>query len=154
MVADRLAAARIPVILDPTDNLPDSFESLGATMENASRLAAADVTVAFKTDATHNASNSRHLAGNAVAHGLPYEEGLAAVTLNPALIYGLGDEAGSIEPGKAADVVVWDGDPLEVTTYADQVVIGGRIIPMVSRSTLLRDRYLELDGPLPPAFAN
>ena len=154
MVADRLAEARIPVILDPTDNLPASFESLGATMENAARLAAAEVTVAFKTDETHTASNSRHLAGNAVAHGLPYEEALAAVTLNPARIYGLGDEVGSIEPGKAADVVVWDGDPLEVTTYADQVVIGGRVIPMVSRSTLLRDRYLKLDRPLPPAYAN
>jgi imidazolonepropionase-like amidohydrolase len=154
MVADRLAEARIPVILDPTDNLPASFESLGATMENAARLAAAEVTVAFKADETHTASNSRHLAGNAVAHGLPYEEALAAVTLNPARIYGLGDEVGSIEPGKAADVAVWDGDQLEVTTYADQVVIGGRVIPMVSRSTLLRDRYLKLDRPLPPAYAN
>jgi imidazolonepropionase-like amidohydrolase len=152
LVAEALADARVPVILDPTDNLPASFESLGATMENATRLAAAGVTVAFKADETHNASNIRHLAGNAVAHGLPYQEGLAAVMLNPALIYGLEGELGSLEPGKAADVVVWDGDPLEVTSYPDQVVIAGRIIPMVSRSTLLRDRYRDLDGPLPPAY--
>jgi imidazolonepropionase-like amidohydrolase len=154
MLAERLAAARVPVILDPTDNLPASFESLGATMENAARLEAAGVIVAFASDETHNASNIRQLAGNAVAHGLPYEAGIAAITLNPARIYGLDAELGTLERGKAGDLVIWDGDPLEVTSVAEHVVIAGRSVPMVSRSTLLRDRYMELNRPLPPAYTN
>ncbi len=154
MVADKLAAARVPVILNPIDNLPASFERLGSTLENAARLHQVGVVIAFSTDETHNARNMKQLAGNAVANGLPYEAGLAAITLNPAKIYGLDQSVGSIERGKSADLVIWDGDPLELTTFAEQVFIGGRQIPMVSRSTLLRDRYLELDRAMPPAYAN
>lgn len=152
MVADKLAAAEIPVILDPTDNLPGSFEMLGATMENAARLHAAGVVIAFSTDETHNARNMRQLAGNAVAYGLPWQAALEAITLNPARIYGLEGELGSLEPGKAADLVVWDGDPLELTSFPERVVIAGRDIPMVSRATLLRDRYRDLGRPWPPAY--
>lgn len=154
LVAAELAAANVPVILDPIDNLPGSFEALAATTENAARLHAAGVVVAFSTEESHNASNMKQLAGNAVAHGLPYDTALQAITLNPARIYGLGERLGSISVGKAADLVIWDGDPLELTTFAEQVFIGGREIPMVNRSTLLRDRYLELDEDLPPAFRN
>jgi imidazolonepropionase-like amidohydrolase len=154
LVADRLAAAAVPVILNPLDNLPQQFESLGATLSNAARLHKAGVLIAFSTEESHNARNMKQLAGNAVANGLPYEAGLAAITLNPAQIYGLEETMGSLAAGKDADIVIWDGDPLELDTFATQVFIAGREIPMVSRSTLLRDRYLEPDESLPPAYRN
>ena len=147
MVADRLAAAGVPVIINALANLPHSFESLGATLENAARLAAAGVTVAFGPDSTgggsHNSRNLGQSAGVAVANGLPWQVGLAAITANPAHIYGL-EDVGQLQPGFVADVVIWDGDPLEVTSYPDAVYINGRAMPMESRHTLLRDRYLEL----------
>ena len=86
---------------------------------------------------------NRQLAGNAVAHGLPWEAGLAALTANPADIFGIGAERGRIEKGKVADLVLWSGDPLEVTTVAEQVWIAGNPVTMRSRQTELRDRYLE-----------
>jgi imidazolonepropionase-like amidohydrolase len=151
-VADQLAAARVPVILNPLQDLPGRFDQLGSTLENASRLHAAGVTIAFSIGDSHNAGNNRQAAGNAVAHGLPWPAALAALTINPARIYGLDARVGTVEPGKDADLVVWDGDPLEVTSAADQVLIGGEVIPMVSRQTLLRDRYENLAEPLPPAY--
>jgi imidazolonepropionase-like amidohydrolase len=85
----------------------------------------------------------RQLAGNAVAHGLPWEAALAAITANPAEIFGLGGMRGRIEKGEVADLVLWNGDPLEVTSAADQVWIAGRAVEMRSRQTELRDRYLR-----------
>jgi imidazolonepropionase-like amidohydrolase len=152
MEADRLAAAQVPVILDPLENLPDRFESLGATLENAARLHAAGVTVAFATGESHNARNMRQAAGNAVAYGLPWDAALAAMTVNPARIFGMEGATGSLQAGKDADLVIWDGDPLEVTSAAERVFIRGRDIPMVSRHTLLRDRYGNDAGPLPPQY--
>jgi len=153
MVADELAAADVPVLLDPLQNLPTRFETLGSTLENAARLHAAGVQFAFATGATHNARNITQAAGNAVAHGLPWEAALAAITVTPARIWGIDDRVGRIEAGMEADIVVWDGDPLEVTTYADHVVIRGLEVPMTSRHTQLRDRYMNLDeGELPRAY--
>ena len=85
----------------------------------------------------------RQLAGNAVAHGLPWESAFAAITSNPAEIFGLGATRGRIAVGQVADLVLWSGDPLEVSTLADQVWIAGREIEMRSRQTELRDRYVE-----------
>jgi len=155
MVASELAAARVPVILNPLDDLPLAFETLGATLENAARLARAGVVIAFETGDSHNARNLTQLAGNAVASGLGYEDALKAISLNPARIYGMADRLGTIEPGKDADLVVWSGDPLEVTSAAETVLIHGEKIPMTSRQTLLRDRYLRfLRNPhaRPPAY--
>lgn len=152
LVAEPLAAAGVPVIINPLENLPRRFEMLGATLENAARLHAAGVTLAFATFQSHNARNMRQLAGNAIAHGLPWEAALAAMTANPAQIFGQQQRTGSIEAGKDADLVVWDGDPLEITTAAERVFIRGRDIPMVSRHTLLRDRYREIAAPLPPQY--
>lgn len=142
-VADELAAARVPVLLNPLQDLPARFETLGATLENAARLQKAGVLIAFATGDTHNARNLTQAAGNAVANGLPWPEALKALMLNPAKIYGMDDRLGTLEPGRAADVVVWSGDPLELSTFADQVFIAGRPVPMVSRQTLLRDRYMQ-----------
>jgi imidazolonepropionase-like amidohydrolase len=151
-VAPQIATAGVPVLMDPVDNLPDSFETLGATLEAAARLQKAGVTVAFATNDSHNARNLRQSAGNAVTYGMPWDDALRAITLNPARIWGLADRYGSLEPGKDADVVVWDGDPLEDTTMADAVFIHGVQMPTRTRQTELRERYRTLKGDLPPAY--
>ncbi len=143
VVARELAEAGVPVILDPLENLPNDFDRLGARLDNAKLLHEAGVTIAFsQTDSFHLRKN-RQLAGNAVAHGLPWDAALAAITSAPADIFGVGAARGRIEPGQAADLVLWSGDPLEVTTVAEQVWIGGNAVAMRSRQTELRDRYLE-----------
>ena len=153
MVAGELANANIPVILDGVNNLPGNFDRINARQDSASLLADAGVTFAFGAAVqTHNARLITQSAGNAVANGLSADQALAAITRVPAEIWGVGDVTGSIEPGKAAHVVIWPEDPLELTSYPDAVFIGGVAIPMVSRQTLLRDRYLLPDQGRPPAF--
>lgn len=152
MVADRLAEAGVPVLLDALANLPADFDRLGARLDNAAILHAAGVTIAFAGAGTHQARTLRQVAGNAVANGLPYEAGLLAMTANPAAIFDLGDDIGTLQAGSRADLVIWSGDPLEVTSVAEQVVIGGTPMPMVSRQTLLRDRYLPQDTRRPRAY--
>jgi imidazolonepropionase-like amidohydrolase len=144
VVAKELAQADVPVILDPLKDLPSDFNNLGATLDNAARLQRAGVRIAFSSGDSHNARLVRQLAGNAVAHGLPPESALAAITANPAEILGLGTTRGHIAVGQVADLVLWSGDPLEVTTLADQVWIDGHPIDMHSRQTELRDRYIDL----------
>jgi len=154
LVAAQLAAAKVPVLIDGLENLPGSFDSLGATLENAARLHAAGVAVGFsqRGDASHNARKMRQLAGNAVANGLPWEAGLAGLTAMPAKALGVSHRIGSIEVGKLADLVLWSGDPLEVTNSARQIWLAGKAMPMQSRQTQLRDRYLRAAGPLPRAY--
>lgn len=142
LVADKLARANVPVILNPLQNLPSSFEQIASTLQNAAALHSKGVLIAFTQGESHNARNLKQGAGNAVAHGLPWNAALEALTVNPAKIFGVANY-GQLAPGYDADVVIWDGDPLEVTTYAEQVFIAGRRIPMESRQTLLRDRYLD-----------
>jgi imidazolonepropionase-like amidohydrolase len=144
-VAGELAAARVPVIIDALEDLPGGFDSIGATLENAARLQRAGVKVAFTLDspAPHNVRKLRQTAGVAVAYGLPWEAGLAALTRVPAEIFGVADRFGSIERGRRANLVVWSGDPLEVTSFATHVFIDGVLQPERSRQTELRDRYLE-----------
>jgi imidazolonepropionase-like amidohydrolase len=151
-VADQIAAAKVPVLVNPMEDRPDSFESLGATLENAARLHKAGVTLAFMTGDAHNARNLKQAAGNAVAYGLPWDAALEAITTAPARIWGIADHYGSLEPGKDADVVIWSGDPLELTTFADAVFIRGKEMPMKSRQTELRDRYKDLGGSVPLAY--
>ncbi|MBI1366194.1 MAG: amidohydrolase family protein [Alphaproteobacteria bacterium] len=143
-VGRELAAANVPVIVDPLENLPEQFEDLGSTLANAARLNAAGVRIAFYHQDEFNERLLPQLAGNAVANGLPYDAALAALTINPAMMFGLGDRLGSLEPGKAADVVIWDGDPLELTTRPVAVFIDGRRMSMENRQTKLRDRYKDL----------
>ncbi|MGF6417809.1 hypothetical protein ABH900_001280 [Stenotrophomonas sp. AN71] len=144
-LAPELATAQVPVFVDVLSNLPASFDQIGATLENAARLQRAGVAVSFvqRGDASHNARKMRQLAGNAVANGLPWADGLAGLTRIPAQAFGVADQIGSIEPGKRADLVLWEGDPLDVAHYAEQVWLGGRAMPMRSRQTELRDRYLQ-----------
>ncbi len=143
LVAAKIVDQNVPVILDPMQNLPQRFETLGARLDNAALLHKAGVLIAFATIDSHNARNLKQAAGNAVANGLPYEAALEALTVNPARIYHIADNYGSVATGKDADLVIWGADPLEVTSFAERVFIRGRDIPLVSRQTLLRDRYLE-----------
>ncbi|HEX8244899.1 MAG TPA: amidohydrolase family protein [Longimicrobium sp.] len=145
MVAGDLAAARVPVVVKVLNNLPGSFESLGATYENAARLRRAGVQVAITSGETFKAYTLRQEAGNAVAYGLSWDEAFRAVTLYPAQIWGMAENYGTLEAGKVADVVVWDGDPLELLTRVEHVFIRGREVPLVSRETQLRDRYRRID---------
>lgn len=143
LVANDLAKANVPVILDPLNDLPIDFDRLAATLENAARLQRAGVRIAFSSGDTPQARLVRQLAGNAVAHGLPWEAALAAITSTPAEIFGLGATHGKIAVGQAADLVLWSGDPLELSTLAEQVWIAGRPVELKSRQTELRDRYVE-----------
>ncbi len=155
-VASELQAANIPVILDPMYNLPGQFEDLGATLENAARLHAAGVKIAFYNPQGFGAHNLRLLtqhAGHAVASWFPYEAAMAALTINSAEMYDLQSQLGSLEPGKIADVVIWDGDPLELTTEPDAVFINGAQQDLNNRQVMLRNRYRDLSrGDLPHAY--
>lgn len=148
-VADELVRANVPVLLTPVDNIPASFEALGATLDNARRLRAAGVLVAFQGNGNHRERELRYNAGNAVAAGLPWEQGLAAITISPARIFGLADRVGSLETGKDADLVIWDGDPLDTLGRPSAIFIRGEAQPMTSRQTLLRDRYMPSGGSQP-----
>ncbi len=141
-VATELQAAGAAVIIDPLHNLPASFDQLGATLENAARLHAAGVTLVIGSGemASHNARKARQAAGNAVAHGLPWDAALAALTANPAHVFGV-DDRGRIVVGLRADLVLWNGDPLETSSFAERVFIEGREQSMETRQTELRDRH-------------
>ena len=148
MVADELAAANVPVIVTSLINLP-GFETLGTTYENPARLHDAGVQVLLSSFDAHNVRNLRQVAGQAVAFGMPWEEALRAATATPAATFGVGDRVGALAPGLEADVVVWSGDPFELTTWAERVYIKGREIPQESRQRALFERYRTLEG-LPP----
>jgi imidazolonepropionase-like amidohydrolase len=153
-VADQLATAKIPVFIDAMEALPSSFEQLGSTLENAVRLQRAGVSVSFinGNDSSHNARNVPQPAGNAVANGLPWEAGLAGITSSPAKALGVDAHVGSIEIGKSADLVLWSGDPLDVSSSATAMWLSGTPTPLISRQTLLRDRYLAPSTNLPRAY--
>jgi len=152
MVAKQLADANVPVLLDPLINLPYNFDNLGARLDNAALLAAANVTIAISGAGSHNAARQRQMAGNAVAYGLEHQAGLAALTINPARIFGVADQQGRIKQDLPANLVLWSGDPLEVTSVAERVIINGKLIPMESRQTRLRDRYLPENPEMPRAY--
>lgn len=146
--AEPLAAAKIPVVLDPQANLPGSFDQLGVRQDNAALLARAGVTVAIGQagGAIHSNYNAgmalREGAGIAVANGLPYADALRAVTVNPLSIWGRG--GGMLTAGSDADLVVWDGDPLEPSTNAMAVIVEGRQVSTRSRQDLLAERYRDI----------
>lgn len=139
-VADELASAKIPVIIDPEFNLPGGFDQMGATLANAARLYNAGVTIAIGME-THNIRLATQHAGNAVAHGLSHEAAMAALTVNPARIFGMEGTIGSLAKGARADLVIWSGDPLEVTEAAETVLINGKVIEHTSRQIKLQQRY-------------
>jgi imidazolonepropionase-like amidohydrolase len=143
MVAGELAKARVPVVVKPLTDIP-SFDSLGATLENPARLARAGVTVVLASFDTQNSRNLRQETGNAIANGMAAAAALQAVTLAPARVWGVSDRVGSLDVGKDADLVVWSGDPFELTTSAETVFIKGIEMPKDTRQRALLERYRTL----------
>lgn len=153
MVANEIAKAGVPVIVDPQADLPESFETLGSRLDNATRLRAAGVLVIIT--GSRDFTNLRQLrlnAGMAVASGMAYGDALAAITLNPAKAYGLDSQRGSLEVGKSADLVLWTGDPLETSSWPTVVFIDGVEQPSQTRAYELRDRYSKAVDGMPPAY--
>jgi len=162
-VADQIAASGIPVIASAANDLPASFEMLAATWSNVGRMRNAGVKVSIgmiDDNDTRYLFNERQYAGNLVAlqkvpgaTGVSWGEALAMITSAPADAIGLGGQIGSLRSGKRADVVIWSGDPLEMTSNADAVWIDGVRQPLETRQTKLRDRYRDLTpNTLPEAY--
>jgi len=144
MVAEDIAAAGVPVMTNAASNLP-SFEVLGASYENVSRMQAAGVTIILSSFDGYNVRNLKQEAGFAVSYGMPHEAALRAVTLTPAEVWGVADEVGSLERGKAGDVVVWSGDPFELLTSVEHVFIDGVEISYDTRQKALFEKYRSLE---------
>lgn len=153
LVAGEIAAAGVPVILDSQADLPDSFESLGARLDNAAQLRAAGVTIAIMGSRdVNNLRQQRFNAGLAVANGLPRDQAMAAITSDVARMWGM-TGVGTLSVGQEADVVLWTGDPLETSTWPLAVFIGGVEQPADTRAFELRDRYLKpAASGYPPAY--
>ncbi|MCA9537657.1 MAG: amidohydrolase family protein [Myxococcales bacterium] len=149
LAADALAKARVPVILDPSVDAPLDFDRLHSRADAAALLAKAGVPIALSTFATHQVRKLRQWAGNAVRAGLSHDDALRAVTATPAALYGLGDR-GVIRAGAVADLVVWSGDPFELLTHAERVIIGGEAVPTRHRQTALFERYRHLPALVSP----
>ena len=150
LVADQLAQADVAVMLNPFVYGAGSFDQLHGREDNAALLHDAGVAVIFASGSAHHSRELRQTAGNAVRGGLDHTAALAAITSTPADVFGL--ERGRIEPGSVANVVLWSGDPLEVTTSVEALWIRGDAIPLTSRHTELRERYRTLPGsPVAPA---
>lgn len=145
-VLDEIASYHVPVIVGPIYDAPAPNERYDAVFSLPAELQKRGVTIALASGGG-SSSDSRNLpyaAGYAVAYGLPYDEALKAITINPAEMFGFGDSLGSLDVGKTANVVVANGDPLDVRTSVKQVFIEGVAVPMVSRQTQLRDQYMSL----------
>ena len=162
-VADRIAAARVPVIANALNDLPSTFEQLAATQSNVARLRAAGVPVSLgmiNDEEARQVRLARQQAGNLVAvgrvpgaSGLSWGEALATITSAPAEAVGMGGEIGSLRPGRRGDVVIWSGDPFENSSAAEIVLIDGVRQPLDNRQTKLRDRYRTAsEGALPKAY--
>jgi len=159
MMADKLAAARIPVLTGAMNNIPAGFAALGQRQENAGLLRKAGVQVALignsggGDEEAFNVRNLKQEAGNAVSYGMTWDDALRAVTLAPAEFFGAADRIGSLQPGREGNVVVWSGDPFEFTTRAEHVFVRGREYKEKTRQDLLIERYRNLPGthnaPLP-----
>jgi len=145
--ASELAAARVPVVVEPLTDVPQ-FDALSPRLDNATLLRAAGVTTVLAQRDMAQFRDLRQAAGNAVRNGLSWDDALRGVTLTPAQVFGVQDRYGSLEPGKVANLVIWSGDPFEFSSEAEHVFIRGREMPRQTRQTELRDRYRTL----PPRF--
>jgi imidazolonepropionase-like amidohydrolase len=144
-VAEQLGAAQAYVLVGALNNVPRDFSALGARQDNAALLhrAGAKVVISGGADA-FNARNVKYEAGVAVAFGMPWDAALRAVTLTPAELYGVANRTGSLDVGKDATLVVWSGDPFELSTRAEHVFVQGREVQGPSRQDELMRRYRTL----------
>jgi hypothetical protein len=147
-ILDTIAAYKVPVIVGPIWTLPETGDRYDAEFKLPAELARRGVKIAFASyNDTHNARNLPYAAGYSVAYGLPYDEALKALTINAAEMFGLADKLGSLDVGKTANVVVANGDPLDVKTDVKHVIIAGQEIPLVDRQTELRDEFWPKGAP-------
>jgi imidazolonepropionase-like amidohydrolase len=140
-VLDYVASLKVPVIVGPIYEAPKEDERYDTVYSLPAQLYKRGVKIVFASYSAHNVRNLPDAAGFATAFGLPHDEALKAITLNAAEVWGVADQLGSLDTGKTANVVVANGDPLDVKTDVKQVYIQGRAIPMTSRQTQLRDEY-------------
>jgi imidazolonepropionase-like amidohydrolase len=140
-VLDYVASLKVPVIVGPIYEAPKEDERYDTVYSLPAQLYKRGVKIVFASYSAHDVRNLPYQAGFATAFGLPYDEALKAITINAAEIWGVGDQLGSLDAGKTANVVVANGDPLDVKTDVKQVFIGGRAVPMTDRQTQLRDEY-------------
>jgi imidazolonepropionase-like amidohydrolase len=143
-VLDKIARYHVPVIIGPIYELPEAGERYDAVYSLPAELQKRGVKIALGSYSNEFIRNLPYAAGYAVAYGLPYDEALKSITLNPAEIFGVADKLGSLDAGKTANVVIANGDPLDVKTDVKQVYIDGIAVPMVTRQTRLRDEYTPL----------
>ena len=142
LVADEIAANNIPVIVNPFDNIPDSFDELASNIRIASSLEKAGIKVMFSESRTHNYHLIRQGAGNAVANGMSYTGAIMALTSNVAESFNI-PERGRLQKGMKADLVIWEGDPLEPSTFPSKVYINGNDMDLSTRSSRLTERYID-----------
>ena len=142
IVIDELAASEIPVIINPMDNIPDSFDELSSSLELSAILSNAGITVLFDTSRSHNYHLIRQGAGNAVAYGMDYLDAIAGLSANVANVFDLKDR-GSITKGYYADIAIWESDPLEPASIPSYVFINGIESDLTTRSSRLKDRYIK-----------
>lgn len=142
LVADRIADSKIPLIINPINNIPESFDELGANIELAGKLEDLGITLMFNAPRDHNYHLIRQGAGVAVANGMSYAGALKALTLSPVEVFKLGNR-GQIAPGKIADLIIWDADPLEPSSMPEKVFINGEDIDLTSRMSRLTERYTK-----------
>ncbi len=145
MVLDQLKESNTPVIIDPMDNIPNSFDELGSSLDLGKILDQVGIPIMFSTQRSHNYHLMRQGAGNAVAYGMSYETAIKGMSNTVAQTFRL-DDRGSIETGKLADVIVWDGDPLEPSSFPKIVMIEGKLQDLSSRSTKLTERYTNTEN--------
>jgi imidazolonepropionase-like amidohydrolase len=140
-ILDQIAASGFPVIVGPIYDDPKESERYDAVFRLPAEMAKRGIKIAFASYDAHNARNLPYAAGYAVAFGLPHDEALKAITLNPAQMWGVDKDLGSLDVGKMGNIVVANGDPLDVKTDVKHVFIDGEEVPLVSRQTELRDQY-------------
>jgi len=140
-ILDYVASLKAPVIIGPIYEDPKPDERYDAVYRLPALLQKRGVTIVFASYDAHNVRNLPYAAGYATAFGLPYDEAFKAITLNAAEVWGVADQLGSLDAGKTANVVVANGDPLDMKTDVKQVFISGREVPMTNRQTMLRDQY-------------
>ena len=142
LVASRIAESKIPLIINPINNIPESFDELGSNIELAGKLEKLGITLMFNAPRDHNYHLIRQGAGVAVANGMTYAGALKALTLSPVEVFKLGNR-GEIAPGKIADLIIWDADPLEPSSMPEKVFINGKDIDLTSRMSRLTERYTK-----------
>lgn len=152
LVKDTIAKNKIPLIINPINNIPGSFDELASNIKMAGMLEKADIELMFTAPRSHNFHLIRQGAGVAVANGMSYETAIKGLSSTPAKVFGL-EKRGEIKSGNFADIIIWDADPLEPSSMPEYVFINGKSIDLTTRSARLRDRYTT-DPEKPNTYRN